>query len=263
MAELLFQKRKSPVRGKFLLWAGAFFLVGAAFIGLIYVGLSTNLFKVKDFEVRGLRAVSRETLISSLRTEMAAGNFWRAILGSDNILFWTFGEFPERLAALPILGSIKVRLDLGAKKVVIEAAERELFGLWCRKDANCYAFDKAGILFSPAPQAEGVLILRIQDENVEPFVLGRALFADSKRQENVFKVLTVLENYDFTVAEAIIKDLTLEEWEVKTTSGLRFLFSLNFVPENLEGVLKNLDREFDFSKLSYFDFRVENRIYYK
>ena len=72
-----------------------------------------------------------------------------------------------------------------------------------------------------------------------------------------------MKNRGLVISKVAVKDLNLEEWEVETARGPVFRFNLNFMPSNLESILDNLDEKFDFGKVTYFDFRIENRIYYK
>ncbi len=60
-----------------------------------------------------------------------------------------------------------------------------------------------------------------------------------------------------------IKNLDLEEWQASIAAGPEFVFSLNFIPKDLGKVVKTLKDRADFSKVDYFDMRVENRVYYK
>ena len=248
---------------RFLLWSGAGFLLGAALIGFAYFVLYADFLKVESFEVNGSKLISNDVLFASLNAKMISDSRLRSLLGSDNILFWEFGKKPEFLSSLPVLGEINIKTNLGEKKVIIGAHERELFGVWCVLENDCYGFDRQGIVFARVPDVQGVLILKIEDINNRPVILGNPILNDPVRVENVFQTLGTLDNYDFIVSSVEIRDLALEEWQAEVASGPIFYFSLNFAPDNLEGIIKNLDKRFEFSKVIYFDFRVPNRIYYQ
>jgi len=264
MQDLPFQKKKKrAVRLRFLLWPGVGLLLGTALIGFAYFVLYADFLKVESFEVNGSRLVSDDVLFASLNTEMIGDSRLRSLLGSDNILFWEFGKKPEFLSSLPALREISVETNLGERKVIIDVHERELFGIWCVLEDDCYGFDQQGIIFARVPEVQGVLILKIKDINDHPVILGNPIFSDPVRIESIFQTLRTLDNYDFIVSSVEIRDLALEEWHAEVVSGPVFFFSLNFVPDNLEGIIKNLDKRFEFSKVTYFDFRVPNRIYYQ
>ncbi len=262
MEELVFEKKKKLVRGKLLLWALMFLLGGGALIGVSYFVLYSDFFKVSAFDIKEPKFTTKENLLAALNAEMIGRSKILSLLGPDNILFWELGKKPQTLAALPLLSQLSLNTDLIAKKVMVIAEEREFEGIWCSAE-DCYVFDKEGIVFARAPNTEGFLILKIYDENNRPLVAGAPVFTKSNWRENVFKTLEVMENHGFTISRVNIKDFGLQEWEVKTTEGPVFQFSLNFVPQSLEKILENLNQKFEFDKVSYFDFRVENRIYYK
>jgi len=274
MEELVFQRHKKRLRGAVVLWSLVLLLLGGALISASYFVLYNDFFKVKSFEVTGSRSLDEDRFLSQLKSEMLSasprtilgiirGSIWRAMLGPDNILFWEFGSKPPSLPGSPIVSLAAVNVNLAARKVAVAVKEREIAGVICRGMGDCYGFDENGVVFAKTPSIEGYLILRIDDENNKPFVLGTSIFPKKGWQENLFKTLAVFKENNIAVSSVRVKDYALEEWEVETASGLRFLFSLSFVPENLSGILKTLDEKFDFGKLTYFDFRVENRIYYK
>ncbi len=269
MEELVFQKRTRKLRGAVVLWSLALLLLGGALVGASYFVLYDDFFKVKQFEVVGSRSVDQDRFLSQLKNEMLSASVWRAVLGPDNVLFWEFGGKPETLPGSPVVSVASVDVNLSARKVAVEVKEREIAGIVCRPEGaplgrdGCYGFDESGVVFAKTPSIQGYLILKIDDENAKPVVLGTSIFPKEEWRENLFKTLAIFKENGIAVSSVRVEDYTLEEWEVETASGLRFLFSLSFTPENLGGILKNLDEQFDFGKLTYFDFRVANRIYYK
>ncbi|MFH0712580.1 MAG: hypothetical protein V2A55_01885 [Candidatus Jorgensenbacteria bacterium] len=263
MDEFVFEKKKKRVRGRFLLWSGAFFVLGAVLIGSFYFVLNSSLFKVKGFEVGESRYTPRETLLAALNADMIGRSGFLSILGPDNILFWEFSDKPETLDNLPLVARVSVETNLTGGKIAVKAEERDFSGIWCLKSGDCYAFDDNGVIFARAPEAEGALILKVSDENDRPLILGNPFFVNSVWRENLFKTWEIMRDRGLVISRVVVKNLTLEEWEIKTAAGPVFQFNLNFMPSNLEKILDNLDEKFDFDKVTYFDFRIENRIYYK
>ena len=250
---------------KFLLWSGVFLVFCGALVGAFYFVLNSAFFKVKGFEVSESRYTPNETLLAALNADMIGRSRLLSVLGPDNILFWEFGEKPEALSNLPLVARISVKTNLTAGKVSVKAEERDFSGIWClsAEGADCYAVDDNGIIFARAPEAKGALILKVTDENARPLVLGRPFFVNQTWRENLFKTWEIMKNHGLVISKVAVKDLNLEEWEVETARGPVFRFNLNFMPSNLESILDNLDEKFDFGKVTYFDFRIENRIYYK
>jgi len=273
MSNLPFEKKKRRVRRNFLLWSGVFLVLGAALVGILYFILYSDFFTVREFEVADTRYTLKNELLAALDSEMIARSRILSMLGTDNILFWEFGRKPEKIDSLPLVAKISVEADLTARKVRIEAEERRFSGVWCLVSegvtGDCYAFDNKGILFARAPETEGSLILKVFSENSRPVVLGMPIFPKPEWRENFFRILESFENYNLPVSRVGVRDFQIEEWEVQTGlpaqagEGPRFLFSLNSSPQNLAGILEKLRDKFEFDKVDYFDFRVENRIYYE
>lgn len=263
MDELVFQKKKPSVRLRFLFGSGLFLLLGALLIGAAYFVLYSDFWKVKGFEVRNLKFTAEESLLAALNSAMIGNSKILSLLSPENILFWEFSDKPKNLDTLPLLAQLSITTDLAAKKIILEVKERNFLGIWCGSKGDCYAFDEEGIIFARAPEAKGALILKLNDENNRPLVLGQPVFTNPEWKENVFKVVEIMKNRKINISRLTIKNFRLEEWRAETSLGPIFYFSLNFVPQNLERILDNLGDKFEFDKVAYFDFRVENRIYYK
>lgn len=264
MNELLPRRKKKSVRLGFILWSGLFFILGVGLVGAAYFVLYSDFFKVKNFDVRGANLISKEKVISSLYTQAVGSSKISSFLGPDNILFWKFGKAADIAPeALPTLIGVSIKTKFGDRSVIVEAVDRQAIGVWCVQDESCYVFDEEGIIFGQAPEVQGTLILKIIDENDRNIVLGEQFFNKPEWVGIFFETINVIRKQNLAIASIVIKDLNLREWQVQTEAGPVFLFGLDFLPENFEGIVKNLDSRFEFNKVTYFDFRVQNRIYYK
>ena len=257
-----YRKKKKPSRRVYFICIGLFIILGGFCIGTAYLILYSDFLKIKSFELQNVRFVTEENLLSLLRKEMVKGNFLRSLVGSENILFWELGNAPEVLEGLPLVKTIGIKSEFFKKKIVVDIEERILFGILCRED-RCYGFDEEGILFVEVPRVEGALIIKITDENNTPIFFGRPFFSNADKMQNVFKIIEAFEKNNFTITAIKIHSDELQEWSVEISSGLLFYFSLQFVPEDLESIIQNLDERFGLENQTYFDFRVQNRIYYK
>ena len=257
-------KRRGRRGRKFIFFgAGMFLLLAGAAAGAYFL-IRSDFFKIKNFEIKGTElsdaAVIKETLIS----EMAAAEKWRSFVGSDNIIFWAFGKKPDfKTATAPFLASLSIQTDLPQRKLVVSVKEKELFAVWCLPENNCWSVAKNGVAYAPAPDLEGSLILKFTDENARNLNLGDLVLPSDRWFENILKTLAAIKENGLPVSAVRIKSFALEEWEAELYPGLTFYFSLNSVPDNFGEVMKNLAKKVELNKLTYLDFRVPNRIYYK
>jgi len=264
-AHAIFKKRKeSIVRFKFFVITGGVFLFGVFLIGFSYILIYSNFFKVKNIAISGNTFMPREELISALiQLNFNKGFKWLSWLGPDNILFWKAAEgIDNKLDKLVKVASVTVSTDLWRKEVKLQVIERKLFGIWCVIQ-DCYGFDENGVIFIKTPSIEGALYLRIDDLNNRPLLLGQPVLPNARWFQNLITSLKILKNQSLIPVKIIVDNLELREWQIKMASGTYFYFSLEFVPDNLSGILKSLSSKVDFNQLTAVDFRVPNRIYYK
>ena len=202
-----------------------------------------------------------DVFISDLERRIIGSSKALAMLGPDNVLFWKLANLSESDLA-PGVSNIKIDSDILSKKVNISVEKRDLFGIWCSL-GKCFGFDKDGVIFSEAPDVAGFLILKIKDENTRVVSLGSLVLPKREWIANVLDTVKILSENDTAVSSVKIRNLSLEEWEIEISNGLRFYFSLNFIPENLKDIVQKLDKKLSLEKLSYIDFRVPSRIYYR
>ncbi|TSA46459.1 hypothetical protein D4R51_00105 [bacterium] len=255
--------KRNRRRLRFWLFAGGSFLFFAFCIGILYFILNSSWLNVKNLNAPEFPGVSRGDILNSIKTQMLESRT-RAWLGPDNILFWKFGEYPDFIRNFPALKNLEIKTDLLNRSVSISAAERKLWGIVCDKtESNCYGSDENGVVFSKVPSVSGSLILKIKDPNGRVFILGQPFFSRPAWFLNFKQTIEILNRNDFLVVSTRMGDPSLREWTAKVNQGLEFYFSLNFIPENFDSILKSLGSKLDFGKTAYVDFRVPNRIYYK
>ncbi len=261
--EALVRKRKW--RGlKFTFFAGGLFFFVIAIAAGAYFLIRSDFFKIKSFEIKGAELSDGNVIKEILVSEMAAAEKWRSFVGSDNIIFWAFGRKPDlKVEATPFLASLNIQTDLAQRKLLVSVKEKELFAVWCLPENNCFSIASDGVVFASAPELQGVLILKFTDENPRTLNFGESVLSSEYWFQNILKTVEAIKENGLSISSARIKSFALEEWEVELYPGLNFYFSLNFVPENFQEVMKNLAKKVELNKLTYLDFRVPNRIYYK
>lgn len=228
--------------------------------GCIYIIYFSNFIKVKQFSIQGNRVAGSDDLRQLLIKKLDTRGWFRRGLGSNNILYWV-GAGEVRDSGIPAASAVIVHTSILSRAVSVEIKERAFVGVWCSK--TCVGFDSDGVAYFLAPNVEGSLLLKVQDENESELVLGGPVFFDPRALKNIFQSLAIVKESGIIVDTIHVKEATLREWELHSTKGTIFKFSLDFVPEKLKSVLDNLRERTKLENLNYVDLRVENRVYYK
>lgn len=231
--------------------------------GAGYALFTTEALTLREVRVEGIRLTDPEAVKEAL-VDAAEMETLRSWISPDLIPFWFFLRPPSSfLAAYPMFQEVEIHPRLFSREVVIRVTERELYGVWCLQNKQCYAFDEEGTVFGPAPSLEGSLITKVADVRSAPFAEGEAVLPDTEWRARLFETLGVLTRLHLTVRAVMVRDPTLREWEVGLAEGPLLKFSFSFVPPGLEETLSSLARRPDFRALTYLDFRVRDRLYYK
>jgi len=260
----LYDRKKREHNLRFLYSILAVIFIFGIIIAFAYFVLFSNFLKVKSTETSGLRIVSKDELVANIKSTIISKSFLGSILGPDNILFWknnsgevTFGEM------LPKISSVSINTDLKTRTVKLFANERIVYGVWCVSETECFAFDSGGVVFSRVPTPEGVLLMKIENLNMRQPVLGSKFISNTDWIENLFTTYEIMQKNNIPIEKIIIKDYSLKEWEAISPLRFSLYFSFDFIPDNLNLVLKNFFSRVDFNSLSYIDFRIPNRLFYK
>lgn len=274
-------RRKKPRR---VLWwlIGFFSLFVLLAAGAGYAVLFSGLFEVQAVEVSGGETLPREQFLAALSAELTDSTL-QGLAGPGNILFWMFrGSEPRLFYTASFAAEVTVVPRLWERKVEVTVKRPEFFGVWCAVESlparlaeapaeslpagqagPCYGFDRAGTLVGEAPAAEGALIPKVSDENRRSLVAGQPALPNPWWVKNLLETIAVIKAQNLPVAEFTVKPLALHEWGARLASGTLIYFSFDFVPENLSAILENFKTKPDFTKLTYLDLRVPNRVYYR
>jgi len=255
-----------------------FCLVILVLTAVLYFVFYSEALKVKNFELVGSRLVSKNVLVSALTSENLKRTDFLKWFGPENMLFWMMNPSVLVLKNIAVVKDVEITTDFGGKSVKATVRERSPYGILCESrnvhqdalrgepsgEANqCYVFDDAGIIFSPAAEVQGFLILKINDKNKRNLVLGGSILSKSDWVSNVFETVKIMAESGLKVSEVALNDLNLEEWEARIANGPLIYFNLNFIPSDLKNILRNLAEKFNLGELTYIDLRVPNRIYQK
>ena len=227
------ESKPPKVRGRFLWWTG-----GLLFAALVVVGGTYLLFHAEFLKatvaVSGMRLTDESSVLKELIANRFDSGALREFMGPDNVLFWYFGGAEDSLASLlPAIQSEKTRVNVFARSVTVDVTERTLVGVWCVIGGECYGFDKDGVIFMSVPETSGSLILRVTDENPGIKVPGQRVLPEPDWLGRFLTAIEAVKGSLGGIAAVTVHNVTLHEWRLTL------------------------------AKLSYIDFRVPNRIYYK
>ncbi len=176
-------------------------------------------------------------------------------LGYTNMLIWNNANISN-----PLIKKISVQRNWLDQSIDIKIEEQERYAVWC-SEQNCFWITDQGQILEKAPQSEGQLMNIIYSNQNIDLKLGENILP-SEKISYLKIILDKLNNLDISTL-SMNYDVETLELTVKTSAGLRLLFSLYFNPLITISALEKVIFKQKFSLLEYIDFRTENKIYYK
>ena len=225
----------------------------------------SGIFEVKSIQISGNKDVPTDAVRTILMAEIPGNGLWDKILGFKNILAWPGVLSASALQTAPGIKNISIKKDYKNKSVEIGVVERPMAGVWCYDGSdnwNCLWFDDEGVAFRRGIATEGSFIRTVYDYSGTKVGLGQKVLPDSELP-NLLSIFKVIDSGGINQKEIAIKDRALEELEIQTYDGPLLYFSLRFPSYDTLAVINDLKSKPGFKKISYIDFRVEHRAYYK
>lgn len=254
--------RKKRNLKKILLISGGSVLLILIALGIFVV--RGDFFQVREISVSGARLLGSDAARAAVAGRIAENSALAAFLKEQHILFWALSDRSYEFSNPTELESISVNVDFWERRIAIAAKERDVVHIVCRPaESACYGVTGEGIVFSRIPEVRGSLILRLEDMNPSPIVFGGSYFGDNSFLPNVYRTKEILDAADLTPSVMRVKDRGLYEWEALLPDGPTLYFSGFFVPADLPNIIAEIKKETDWSSLSYVDFRVEHKVFYR
>ncbi len=253
------------------------FLITAylVFVAAVWIVAYSPFFSIKDINITGNKNVPNDDVMTLVKADIYRYSFIKRVLGMRNILIWPRNFSDEIFRFYPELKSVSVEKNYWERKIKIIAEEKQAFGVWCLKNfagvngtstadasSNCFWFDSGGIIFKKAIEAEGNLIISVNDYSQKNIGLNSKILPE-RFMPNILSIFRAVSQSGLRVKETRLNDISLEEMEVDTYDGPKIYFSLRFPADNVPDVINSLKEKSIFVGLQYMDFRVENRVYYK
>ncbi len=223
---------------------------------LVYLFAASPLFKIGALTIVGGESIDQEKLIALLKTEVVSQPLgW---LGADNYLAW-----PTDLEyAAPQIAGLAIDKSFWSRGITITVTPRQRYAVWCNEGSDCDWIDESGIIFEPAPVAEGQLVQTVFDQGGTLGAIGDRVLASSSFNI-VKKIIEGTKALDLSVTKITI-NRSAEEVLVDTGAGARIIFSMRFDPEQtaLPALVRFIKKP-GLSNLSYVNLTVENRAFTK
>lgn len=251
-------------RKKFFHWL----IFGVAIVYVLFIGfgilvLRTGLFRAKAIFITGNKEVVESDIRTALQSQVFGGHSIYYLFGFNNLLIWpNHIQNPDKF--LPQIKSLDIEKNYWTKTITVRVEERSPYGIWCASSfsMNCFWFDETGKIFKKGPLSQGNLIKTVDDSSGRNLGLGEYVLAPGYFQ-NLGSIFETVDASGLSVDGITLKDLALEEVDVKTTEGPTLYFSLRISCDWALPALKSLTSQSSFGKLKYVDLRIKNRAYYK
>ena len=146
----------------------------------------------------------------------------------------------------------------------IEFNMREQVGIWCATE-NCYYIDTDGVIFMPASESEGSLVMKIQDMKNPEADLGQTVLRSDllkfligfrDKLSETEKVSVVF--YKLNGEPALVEAVTGQGWSLYMEPAKAPDNLIKTVTAALNEAIKS-----NRSRLEYIDLRIPDRIFYK
>ncbi len=235
--------------------------LAAAIGGAVYLVWFSNVFTVTGISVEGARLTDSDEVLRTLANKLDTRPLLPRLFKRENILYWPHSlEMHGEELNEPAIDSVTLHTDLARKIVSIVVHEREFAGVWCAD--RCVGFDPQGIAYFDTPDLEGSLLLNIQDASTTAPALGTRVLPGAQF-DHMMRTVDAVRRAGIAITRVTVRDADLREWAIYPVRGGPLLLSFDFVPNELDKVLKNIVEHADWNALQYVDLRVENRVYYK
>jgi hypothetical protein len=227
-------------------------------VGLIYIFVGSSVFKISAITVVSAEPVDEAKLISILKAQVAARPTagW---LGVDSYFSWPL----DLQYTAPNISTITIEKSYWNKTITVTVVPRQRYAVWCSSETSCAWVDTTGVLFQPAPIAEGQLVQTIFENGtssvgaIGDFVLSSSSF------DVVKKVIDSTKSINLSISRVLV-DRELQELHLTTASGALIMLSLRFDPTSTAlPAIRRFAEKPGYTNIDYLNLTVENRAYVK
>ncbi len=254
--------KKMEFRRKFRVFIFSIFF-SLLLVSPIYILRSEN-FLVAKVSITGNKVTQTEE-IESLVWGGISGEYLK-IIPKSSIVFYPKESLRKVLSeSIPRLASVNFSIT-SSKSIEVSVVEREPVALYCidSEEKKCFFVDKTGLVYSEAANfSEGVYVVyKSVPEISSPL---RTYFLSEVEIARNASFLNNLSKINW-IPDSLTKDD--EAYTLKLKDGPKVFFraeqDFGRLFLDLEAFLKSAKiKPANFSQISYFDLRVDNKIFYK
>jgi cell division septal protein FtsQ len=196
------QEERRKKRAK-LMW-GALFLCIVLLVALVAV-LRHPWIQIQGVIIEPTKTISDEAVRHTTEKFIEGSYMW--VIPRTNTLFFSKRNLEKTLRTeFPSIALVTLTLD-HEKKLHVTLQEKDMFGVWCSVEGNCFFIDREGVLFRESPHFSPGVYLTFRGTTLdhEPF-LTEKVFSDE-----LFQQLVELHHQ--------LKDHMIETWDVTYDSA--------------------------------------------
>lgn len=250
---LLLRRKKQRF---FLIFIFVFFILGC----FNYFFFFSNFFKIRKIEVNQTRFSEEKEITKNIEDFLTKNRFLGIF--PQNFFSLSKGNFSFLFKEFPSLKDFEIKKDFFQRKISFSFEEREIEGIYCQNQIKreCFYFDSSGIIFSQAPEANGLLIFLLENNRNFPQQIGNQILSIEDFLQ-FLKIKEILEKKEkISKANLLEKEIIFE-----LINGTRVYFDISEFKEfnQLSTILENFLEKFTLKDFEYIDFRYLPNIYFK
>lgn len=263
-------RRQSPLRARRrrarLALLGSILLIGAVIVYGIHLASYSRYFTIGTITVAGVEKIAPDIISSYVESALSDGSFH--FFSRRNIFLYPKDVIEMGIAeSFPRVRSARLsRPEVFSRELIVTIEEREPYALWCATDADCYAMDDTGFVFTTAATSTN------QDFETQ-YIFSGGVSGGPIGSEfvpgqlpSVLALLRILQQQTNLIPVRIDVQAD-QDFHVSVTQGFYIKASFGQEPEaiaqNLGLVLASDALRDRLAEIEYVDLRFGNRVYYK
>lgn len=236
------------------------FIISVFFVG-VYFLLRVHFLTISDVVVSGTEVINPSDIKEKTNSILSGSSYF--FIPMRNILFYPKSNIENSLkGSFGRIESLSVGLDKNILNINI--IEKKAFALWCRD--SCYFLDRAGNIFSPAPDFSGN-VYKVFSGGIDGDPL-RKIFLGENAISAIKKIYDASETLGLPITT--INASSTKEIRLKSMSGTTLVVDLSENPDdvisNLGAVINSDDFKLgrvSINNLEYIDLRFGSKIYFR
>lgn len=263
-------RRPSPLKARRrrvrLAAIGMVLILALALAYAVHLASYMGPLSISSVSVVGVKKIEPTIVESYVDSQLDDGSFH--YMSRRNIFFYPKQVLEEGIvASFPRVRSAQLsRAALFSTELRVTVEEREPYALWCASEADCYAVDDSGFVFTTAATTtHGEFATSyVFSGDIEGEVIGKRFVPG--QFPSLVAVLRVLQQ-ETNLIPSRVRVMQGQDFTVFVEQGFSVKASFGQEPEtlarNLDLVLSSEAMRERIADIEYIDLRFGNRVYYK